>query len=232
MSVREEFEHRANEVRERLERACAQAGRRPDEITVVAVSKKQDPDAVEALSAAGFTVFGESRVQEAAQKIPLCSSRLEWHFVGHLQTNKARAAVGLFRMLHAVDSWRLMEALERVCDEEGVRLPVLVEVNVAAERSKFGLAPADVPALLEQCAGLRRVRVDGLMTVPPFDPDPERARPYFASLRAHRDRWAQASGLALPHLSMGMSADFEIAIAEGATMIRPGTCLFGERGKG
>ncbi len=216
-------------VMARVVAACARAGRDPATVTVCAVSKTHGPDAVRALADLGLRVFGESRVQEAAQKIPLCPGRLDWHFVGHLQTNKVRPALTLFTTLHAVDSLRLLEALERTADELGVRPRVFLEVNVSGERSKFGLAPEAVPPVLERAAALTRVAVVGLMTIPPFDPEPEAARPYFARLREWRDRWALESGLALDALSMGMSGDFESAIAEGATCVRLGTALFGTR---
>ncbi|MCE9614192.1 MAG: YggS family pyridoxal phosphate-dependent enzyme [Lentisphaerae bacterium] len=228
MSIMQE---RVEQVQAGIAAACARAGRAVDEVGLVAVSKMRSPDDVAAAAAAGLRVFGESRVQEAAQKIPLCPGRLTWHFIGHLQTNKVRPAVGLFSMIHAVDSWKLLDTLDRVCGEEGGRLPVCLEVNVSGERSKFGMAPDDVPRVLVQSAALSRVSVVGLMTVPPFDPDPEKARPFFARLRGLRDRWRRETGVALEHLSMGMSLDYGVAIEEGATWIRVGTTLFGERAK-
>lgn len=224
-------EEQLESVRLRIGQACARAGRLPESVSLCAVSKTHGPDAVGALAAAGQRVFGESRVQEAQQKIPLCPGRLEWHFIGHLQTNKVRQAVALFSTFHAVDSARLLEALHAAADAQGVRLRAFVEVNVSGERSKFGLAPEDVPALLARGASLPRVELAGLMTIPPFDPDPEQTRPYFARLRELRDRWAGETGLALTELSMGMSTDFEVAVEEGSTWVRVGTTLFGERGK-
>lgn len=216
-------------IRERVAQACARAGRDPEAVALVAVSKKQPPDAIAEAAAAGLTVFGESRVQEAAQKIPQCPGRLEWHLIGHLQTNKVAGAVALFSTIHSVDSWRLLDAVERAAAAAGVRVRALIEVNVSGERSKFGLPPEEVPGVLERGAGLARVEVVGLMTVPPFEPDPERVRPFFAALREGRDRWARESGLALPELSMGMTGDFEVAIEEGATCVRIGTGIFGAR---
>ncbi len=216
-------------VRQRVAEACSRAGREREDVRLVAVSKRHGPDAVRALSEAGVGTFGESRVQEAAQKIPLCPSGLTWHMIGHVQRNKARDVAHLFSMVHSVDSWRLLEALDRAAGEAGKTLSVLLEVNVSGEGSKFGLTPEEVPDVLEQCQALMNLDVSGLMTIPPFTPDAEGARPHFARLRELRDAWRLESGFPLDELSMGMSHDFEVAIEEGATWIRLGTILFGER---
>lgn len=181
------------------------------------------------LAEAGFDVFGESRVQEARQKIPLCPGGLTWHMIGHIQRNKARDVVRLFSVVHSVDSVRLLEALDAAAAAEGKTLPVFLEVNVSGEGSKFGLPPAEMPAVLERSATLMNLDVAGLMTIPPFTPDPEDARVHFARLRELRDEWRSASGFPLEELSMGMSHDFEVAIEEGATWVRLGTILFGAR---
>lgn len=225
------MQERVDAVLAGMAAACARAGRSVDTVGLVAVSKTRTPDEVMGAVTAGLRVFGESKVQEAAQKIPLCPGNLEWHLVGHLQSNKIRPAVALFRMIHSVDSWKLLAGLERACEDEGARLKVCLEVNVSGERSKFGLAPEAVPGVLAQSAALTRVSVVGLMTVPPFDPEPEKARPFFARLRELRDRWRAESGFALDQLSMGMSLDYGVAIEEGATWVRVGTDLFGERVK-
>lgn len=227
----ESIQERVAQVQAAMAEACARAGRDVQDVGLVAVSKTFPPEYVAEAVAAGLTVFGESKVQEAAQKIPLCPARIAWHMVGHLQTNKVRHAVHLFRMIHSVDSWKLLEAIDRACDESGARVQVCIEVNVSGERSKFGLPPADVPAVLEKSTGLMRVSVAGLMTVPPFDPDPEKTRPFFATLRELREGWRAQTGLALDGLSMGMSHDFRVAIEEGATWVRVGSSLFGERPK-
>jgi pyridoxal phosphate enzyme (YggS family) len=224
-----EMVERVAAVQAHVAQACARAGRDPESVAIVAVSKKQPPEAIAAAAAAGMTVFGESRVQEAAQKIPQCPGRLEWHFIGHLQTNKVAAAVALFSTIHSVDSWRVLEAVEQAAVAAGVRVRAMLEVNVSGERSKFGLSPEEVPGVLERGAALTRVEVVGLMTVPPFEPDPEKVRPYFAALRQGRDRWARETGLALPELSMGMTGDYGVAIEEGATCVRIGTGIFGAR---
>lgn len=222
-------EERVNEVRARMAKACEKAGRTVDSVQLVAVSKTFPPERVSEVAACGIEVFGENRVQEAAQKIPQCSSRLRWHLVGHLQSNKVRHAVPLFDVIHSVDSIKLLRQVDAGCADAGKRMPVLIEVNVAGEASKFGLKPDDVAPLLEAAASCAHAEVCGLMTVPPFTPDAASAAPFFRQLRELRDRCERESGRALPELSMGMSHDFEVAIAEGATWIRVGSALFGER---
>jgi len=224
-----DFAERVEDVRRRVEVACRRAGREPAAVTIVAVSKTFGPEEVRQAADCGLNVLGESKVQEAAQKIPLCPGQLEWHMVGHLQRNKVGLAVKLFKRIHSVDSARLLEAVNAACREEGCVMPVLIEVNVSGERSKFGLPPAEVPALLEQSSRLMNVSVAGLMTVPPFEPEPEAARPFFRRLRECRDAWRASTGFELPELSMGMSHDFEVAIEEGATWVRIGTAIFGSR---
>lgn len=227
--MNESLVQRLATLRQRITDACARVGRKTDEVRLLPVSKGFGPDAIQEAAAAGLTVFGESRVQEARAKIPACPGHLSWHFVGHLQRNKAREAVRLFDLLHAVDSLRLLQTLEDLCEQEGRNLPVFLEVNVGEDPSKFGLAPSEVPAVLEVAAGLRRVTVCGLMTVPPFTRDPADSRPYFRRLRECRDAGSVQVGMPLPELSMGMSRDFEWAIEEGATWVRIGTALFGPR---
>ena len=168
-------------------------------------------------------------MQEAAAKIPECPDRLEWHLVGHLQGNKVPAAARLFDWVHSVDSAKVLEALDRQVAEAGRALRVLVQVNVSGERSKSGLPPEEVPAVLALGDRLRNVAVRGLMTIPPLAEDPETARPFFRTLRALRDGWAAETGLDLAELSMGMTHDLEVAIEEGATFVRVGTGIFGAR---
>ena len=224
-----ELETRAADIRRRIELACGRAGRDPSDVRLMAVSKTQTPEAVAEVAALGIESFGENKVQEARGKIPLCPGRLHWHLIGHLQSNKAREAVRLFEMIHAVDSLRLLEAIDRFAAEEGLKIPVCLEVNVSGERSKFGMAPDMVPSVLEAANRLHAVKVVGLMTIPPIAENPEESRPYFRALREVRDRMRLATGLELPDLSMGMSHDFDVAIEEGATWIRVGTLLFGPR---
>jgi len=224
---------RAAAVRERLSRAAARAGRKPHEITLVAVSKTHPPQAVREAHAAGVRDFGENKVQEAQTKLPelrdLSDSR--WHLVGHLQGNKARKAVSLFDRIHSVDSIPLALKLEQAAAEAGKTLDVLVQVDLAGEATKHGADEAHLFPLLEQMRGLRSVRATGLMILPPFTDDPEASRPFFVRLRELRER-AAAQGLLLgAELSMGMSHDFEVAVEEGATLVRIGTEIFGERKK-
>lgn len=216
-------------VHARIAAACELAGRPVESVRLLAVSKAYGPEAVRAAAAAGQVLFGENRVQEAAAKIPECPGRLQWHLVGHLQSNKAALAARLFDWVHSVDSLKVLEALDRHAGEAGRRLEVLVQVNVSGERAKSGLAPDEAPAVLARGNELTHVQMRGLMTIPPLTPDPEQARPYFRALRECRDRWAAELGMDLDDLSMGMTHDLEVAIAEGATFVRVGTGIFGER---
>ncbi len=227
--VSESFAQRLESVQARIQRACARAGRSLEEVRLVAASKTMGPDQVCEAADCGLVLFGENKVQEASAKIPLCPGSLTWHMIGHLQRNKVAAAVQLFDMIHSVDSVRLLQAIDRACSEAGKTLPVLIEVNVAGERSKSGLAPEGLAELLAAARSCMQVNVTGLMTMPPFAEDPEKARPYFRRLRELRDQWNPEMGGTLQDLSMGMTGDFEVAIEEGATMIRVGTALFGVR---
>ena len=218
-------------VRGQIAAACARAGRAAEGVRLLAVSKTYGPAAVRAAAAAGQRLFGENRVQEAAAKIPECPGRLEWHLIGHLQSNKAAAAARLFDWVHSVDSAKLLEALDREAGAAGRRLQVLVQVNVSGERSKSGLAPEAVAEVLAAGNRLRNVEIRGLMTIPPLAEDPETARPFFRRLRGLRDEWAAATGLELAELSMGMTHDLAVAIEEGATFVRVGTGIFGARAK-
>jgi pyridoxal phosphate enzyme (YggS family) len=220
---------RVEGVRRRVAAACARAGRSEGDVTVVAVSKGFGPDRVRELAECGFAVFGENRVQEARAKIPECPGGLAWHLVGHLQRNKARHAAECFDMVHSIDSWAVLEALNDAAERVGRRIPVLIEVNVSGEGTKYGLAPAVVPDVAQRAGGLSHVEPRGLMTIPPFAADPEDSRPHFRRLRELRDSLRSGAGLRLDDLSMGMSGDFEVAIEEGATMVRVGTALFGPR---
>jgi PLP dependent protein len=229
MATADGLQERIEQVNRRVEAACARVGRASSEVRILPVSKTYGPDAVRAVSDCGFKVFGENRVQEARQKIPLCPEHLEWHLIGHLQSNKVRDAVRCFQMIHAADSTRLLEMIDGACREAGRAMPVCLEVNVSGEGTKFGLAPEDVAGVMEDANRLFQVQVVGLMTVPPPSRDPEDARPHFRRLRELRDDLRSRSGLALPELSMGMSGDFEVAIEEGATWIRLGSVIFGPR---
>ncbi len=218
-------------VRERIARACERSGRAPEEVTLLAVTKNQPAARVEEAADLGLTLFGENRVQEARIKIPQCPARLRWHMIGHLQSNKARDAVGLFEMIESVDSLALAQELQKQAEKQAKRLKVLLEVNVAGESSKHGWNPDRVVAELGEVNGLSRLEIHGLMTVAPYSVDPERVRPVFRRLRDIAARCSDSLGAPLPVLSMGMSGDLEVAIEEGATLVRVGTALFGPRPK-
>jgi len=218
-------------VRARIAEACAKAGREADGVEILGVTKTHGPEVVGEAWEAGIRKFGENKVQEAAWKIPECLSGPEWHLIGHLQRNKVRPALELFSVIHSVDSVRLLEQIERVADEAGHRPEILLEINVSGEASKDGLRPEQAPEVIEYALGCRNVTLTGLMTMAPFSPDPEGARPVFARLRECRDWWERQFGIGLPNLSMGMSNDYVVAVEEGATWVRLGTVLFGSRPK-
>jgi PLP dependent protein len=218
-------------IRLRIKAACDHSDREPNSLTLLAVTKTQPPEIVNAAAELGLLVFGENKVQEAKAKIPLCSGKLRWHFIGHLQSNKCRDAVQLFQMIQSVDSLSLAREINKRAEEAARAMPVLLEVNLAGEASKFGYQPQALLAELSQISSLPRIEVQGLMTVPPWTPDAENSRHHFRQLRELKMECEQILGAPLPHLSMGMSGDFEVAIEEGATMVRIGTALFGQRAK-
>ena len=218
------------QVTARIAAAAKASGRKPEQVRLVAVSKTHGAAAVKEALAAGQLLFGENYVQEAQDKIPAVGLGASWHYIGHLQSNKAKLAVELFDVIQSVDRLKLAKALDRHAGEQGRRLGVLIQVSLAGEASKSGCAPDQAEALAQEIAGLEHLELMGLMTMPPFFDDPEAARPYFARLRE------LAAGLApnlpagaMAHLSMGMSGDYEAAISEGATLVRVGTAIFGER---
>lgn len=218
-------------VRERIARAAERAGRRAEEITFVAVSKTFSADAIRAAYEAGLRAFGENRVQEFESKQPKLGDLADavWHLIGHLQSNKARRAVHLFHRVDSIDSLALAQKVDSAAAEESKRLPVLIEVHLGGEATKSGVAEADLATLVGDIEKLSHLELRGLMTIPPYCDDPEAARFYFRKLRELRDGISQRIGRTLPALSMGMSHDFEVAIEEGATEIRIGTALFGQR---
>ena len=221
------FEERLSAVQARMEQACMIAGRDLAHVRLLAVSKTKPPEAVEIAAQCGLRFFGENKVQEAQAKVPACSDDLQWHLIGHLQSNKAKLAAHLFHMIHSVDSLKLMRALDSHAEQT---LPILLQVNVAGDVAKFGFKPEEAQAALEAANQSERCEVHGLMTIPPFSPDPEKTRVHFRALRELRDQLEQAVGMPLPELSMGMSHDLEVAIEEGSTWVRIGTDLFGARG--
>ena len=226
--------HNLRDVLRRIEDAAKAAGRDPAEVRLVAVSKTKPAQAVQEALTAGQTIFGENYIQESQTKIPQVGPHIGtspvWHFIGHLQSNKARLAVRLFDVVQTVDRVKIAGALSRHAAEQGKTLGVLLQVNVGQEPQKAGCSEADAPALAQAVAELPGLKLMGLMTMPPFFDDPERARPYFARLRELARRMApDLPAGTMNELSMGMSGDFEAAIAEGATLVRVGTAIFGSR---
>ena len=226
-----DFAENLNSIRQRIAAACARAGRDESSVTLLAVSKSQPPETIRAAVDAGQIFFGENKIQEAKAKIPLSPSRAHWQFIGHLQSNKVRDAVELFEMIQGVDSLALAREISKRAAQAAKTMPILLEVNVAGEASKFGYKPEQLLAELTELNALPRLEVHGLMAIPPFAPVAEKSRPYFQRLRELKAACEKILGAPLPQLSMGMSGDFEVAIEEGATMVRVGTALFGERQK-
>jgi len=218
-------------IRERIAAACSRASRDPSSVTMLAVTKTQPPEIVGEATRLGLTLFGENKVQEAKSKIPLCPGRLSWHMIGHLQSNKARDAIGMFSMIQSVDSLALAEELNKRAELASKTMPILLEVNIVGEASKFGYKPDQLLLEFDRLIALPRLEIHGLMTIPPWTPLPERVRPVFRKLRELKSECEQRLGAPMPQLSMGMSGDFEVAIEEGATIVRIGTALFGERRK-
>ena len=226
-SIRENLRN----IRSRIEKAAERAGRSPDEITLVGVSKVQPLEKIQAAVEAGLVHLGENRVQEAAGKVPQIKGNVHWRLVGHLQRNKAKKAVELFDMIESIDSERLAEEVARRCVDAGKTMDILLEVNVGGEEAKTGIEASKLMDLARFCARLEGISVKGIMVIPPFDTNPENSRPYFQRSRRLFEelRGAAIEGLDIRHLSMGMSSDFEVAIEEGATIVRVGTAIFGQR---
>jgi len=218
-------------VEDRIAAAARRAGREPSSVRLVTVTKTVDRDRIRQAITAGAAILGENRVQEAKEKIEAFGKAANWHLIGHLQTNKAKYAVKLFDLIHSVDNRELAKELDRQAGKIGKVQDVLIEVSIAGEEAKAGVGIGDTVQLVKEAAGLKHIRVLGLMTMPPFSDDPERARPYFRKLRDLADavRKEAIAGVSMNELSMGMSGDFEVAIEEGATLVRVGTAIFGER---
>ncbi len=215
-------------VERRLAAACARAGRHRADVTLVAVTKTVSPEVAAALHGLGVPDLAENRPQELWRKAAALPATVRWHMIGHLQRNKVERTLPLVCLIHSVDSVRLLQAIDAEAERRGVPVEVLLEVNASGEASKGGFRPAEVPGLAPALVSLRRVRVRGLMTMAAYEEDPQKTRPTFAGLRALRDRLQGEVGAAhsLSHLSMGMTNDFEVAVEEGATLVRPGTVLF------
>jgi pyridoxal phosphate enzyme (YggS family) len=228
----EGLRERLARVNERLDRAAQRAGRKHEDLTLIGVSKTIDVATIQEAVDAGLHTLGENKVQEAAEKVPLVrGGGLSWHLIGHLQSNKARTAVSVFDTIHTVDSAQLAKRLDKIAVELGRRLDVLVQVNIAGETTKSGAAESDLGRLIETLDAAKSLRLVGMMTIPPFSDSPETSRPYFRKLRRILEQvnLGRPAALKLTQLSMGMSSDFEVAIEEGATMVRVGTAIFGPR---
>lgn len=227
----EDLANRLSAIHSRIEAAARKAGRAAAEVGLVAVSKTHPAELVREAFEAGQPVFGENRVQELVAKAPELPAAVRWHLIGHLQKNKIRKVLPLVELIHGVDSLELAEDIDRIAAELGLFPRILLEVNVSGEASKFGFPPEVLRRQLDGILSLRRVQVEGFMTIAPLAEEGEKARPFFAALRALRDELAGEAGVPLPVLSMGMSGDFEVAIEEGATLVRVGSAIFGSRPK-
>jgi hypothetical protein len=226
----DEFRVRADAVRARIADACSRCGRSPGDVELLAVTKTHPPAAAEYAARYGLRAVGENRVQEGVEKRAATTAAVAWELIGHLQSNKARLAVRTFDRIQSVDGEKLLDLLDREALQAGKVLPVLLQINAGNDPAKSGAEPGSAARLLEAALARKNLRVDGLMTVAPLSDDPAVARGAFASLRGIRDRLAADAGVALRELSMGMSGDLDAAIAEGSTLVRVGSALFGERG--
>ncbi|HEY4417134.1 MAG TPA: YggS family pyridoxal phosphate-dependent enzyme [Verrucomicrobiae bacterium] len=224
-----DFAENLNAIQQRIAAACARAGRDEQSVQLLAVSKTHPPETIEQAVNCGLLHFGENKIQEAKAKIPLSPGKARWQFIGHLQSNKVRDAVALFEMIQGVDSLAIAREISKRAEQAAKTMPILLEVNVAGEASKFGYQPEQLLTELKELNALPRLEIHGLMAVPPFTPLAEKSRPYFQKLRGLKAECEKILEVPLPHLSMGMSGDFEVAIEEGATIVRIGTALFGER---
>jgi pyridoxal phosphate enzyme (YggS family) len=225
----ETFRLRADALRARIAEQCRAAGRNPQEVTLLPVTKTHPAAAVDYAARHGLTAVGENRVQEAVDKQAQTTAAVRWELIGHLQSNKAKLAVTHFGRIQSVDSEKLLNVLDRAAGELGRKLPILLQVNAGNDPAKFGAEPADAPSLLDLALAKPHLQVDGLMTIAPLSDDPAVARRTFANLRAIRDQLAARTGAPLRELSMGMSGDLDAAIAEGSTLVRVGSALYGAR---
>lgn len=215
-------------ILQRMKLAAERVNRKPEEIKLVAVTKTVDIPRIREAISAGIIIIGENRVQEAREKFKEIGRAVQWHLIGHLQTNKVKYVLDIFNLIHSIDSPSLAEEIQRRAETRGIRMNVLIEVNLSGEKTKFGILPEAVSGLVKSICRLKNINIRGLMTMPPFSESPEDSRPYFSMLRMIRDS-IQKEGIMINDLSMGMSNDFEVAIEEGATMVRIGTAIFGER---
>ena len=228
-SMNNELQLRIGAIRQRVAEACKRAGRDPGKVQIIAVAKTKPVQAILAVQGCGLMEIGENYVQELVEKHRAIGDGVRWHFIGHLQRNKVKYLAPFVGIIHGVDSLRLAEEINRQAAQQGRVIPVLLQVNTSGEESKFGVEPAAALALAEGLLRLPNIRLEGLMTLAAFLDDPEAVRPMFRLLRQTRDELQQRTGHPLPALSMGMTNDFEVAVEEGATMVRIGTAIFGER---
>jgi len=219
------------EVNSVISEGCRISDRAFDDVEIIGVTKTHGPDVVREARDAGIGIFGENRVQEAAWKMEACGGGMDFHLIGHLQSNKIRVALPLFSAFHAVDTLKLLEGIERISSEEGHRPEVLLEVNISGEATKFGFNPETIDSVIERVLEMHSITLTGLMTMAPYTPEVEETRSVFAGLRELRDSLEEKFDIGLPKLSMGMSNDYRIAVEEGATWLRLGTVLFGDRPK-
>ncbi len=220
---------RLHQIQDEIASAVKRCGRRAEDVTLIAVSKTHPAEVIREAWDEGQRIFGESRVQEALAKIPDLPQAAQWHFIGHIQSNKIRKALPHFVLFHGIDSAECALVMDRIAGEMGLRTKILLEINVAGEATKFGFDPEALKENLDSLLALRNVDIEGLMAIPPAVDKPEDARRYFAALRELRDELVKATGTPLTTLSMGMSGDFSVAIEEGATLVRVGTSIFGRR---
>ncbi len=223
------IEDRLAAIRCRILSSATAAGRDPQSVRLVAVSKTHPPEAVREALSCGQTLFGENKIQEAQGKVSLLPAALEWHFIGHLQSNKIRRALPLFQLFHGIDSADTAMQINRIASESGLRPALLLEVNTSGETSKFGFSPDVLRQSIDRLLALPHIEVRGLMTMAPYCAESRESAPYFATLRELRDEIVVRTAHPLPELSMGMSGDFETAILEGSTLVRIGSAIFGER---
>lgn len=217
------------QIRRRIVDACRRSGRSPQKVTILAVGKGRPPKSIREAAQCGLALFGESKVQELKQKAPQCPGNLRWDFIGHLQTNKCREAARLAQMIHSVDSERVAQALNGACEKLAKTIPALLEINVSGEASKYGFRPDEALEKLRVLNALDRLEIHGFMTMAPWSREAESARPCFRRLKQLQKEAEEILGAPLPQLSMGMSGDFEVAVEEGATIVRIGEALFGKR---
>lgn len=226
--MKEALEGRITDVYRRIAGACRRVGRQESEVGLVAVSKGIDAGLMKDAIAAGLSVFGENRVQDFMKKYDAIGKQVEWHFIGHLQRNKAKYLTGKVSMIHSLDSLTLAATLNRLSEIQGYPWQVLIQINISGEATKYGIAPSELPDFLDELREMKGIKVCGLMTIAPYCEDPEEVRPVFRRLRELKeDLMQERPWLELRHLSMGMSNDFEVAVEEGATLVRIGSALFG-----